>query len=241
MIRKLIPAGVKRNIRLAQRKQADRKSGIDKKFAQISKVPFPQEEVFIHQIKQPIFYNPLAANKVFNIGLAIEEIHKVVIPPGGVFSFWHIVGNPTVDKGYKTGRNIIGDSLKEDIGGGLCQVSGMIYHLALTCGMEICERHNHTLDLYEEDKRYTPLGADATVVYGYKDLRFKNVGAAPVFMRFEVSETEFKGAFYSGENLPVYDIDFERAEFDDYRTIKTYRISDKDRVYINSSKYLLRK
>lgn len=238
MIRKLIPSSIKRKIRIIQRNRSDRKSGIVKTFARPSKLPMKSTEVV--SIEQPIYYNPLAANKVFNIQLAMKEIEQVVIQPGEVFSFWHIVGDPTEEKGYKTGRNIIGDSLKEDIGGGLCQVSGMIYHLALTSGMEIKERHNHTLDLYKEDKRYTPLGADATVVFGYKDIRFKNPTSSPIYFNFKVSESNFIGAIYSPDDLPTFDLNFERAEFEGYRTIETYRKKEVDQSErINTSKYLL--
>ncbi|NOQ74020.1 MAG: vancomycin resistance protein [Crocinitomix sp.] len=238
MIRKFIPASIKRNIRIAQRNRADRKSGIVKTFARAAKLPLKSVEIV--SIEQPIYYNPLAANKVFNIGLAIKEIQQIVIQPKEVFSFWHIVGDPTKEKGYKTGRNIIGDSLKEDIGGGLCQVSGMIYHLALVSGMEIVERHNHTLDLYKEDGRYTPLGSDATVVFGYKDIRFKNRTSSPIYFNFNVSETNFIGSIFSPEHLPVFELNFQRKEFEGYRTIETYRRNDNTQaVLINKSKYLL--
>jgi vancomycin resistance protein VanW len=238
VIRKLIPATLKRKIRIAQRNRADYKSGLIKEFAQKAIQPTTAFEVLT--IEQPIYYNPLAANKVFNIELSVKEIEQVVIQPGQVFSFWHIVGNPTAKKGYKTGRNIIGDSLKEDIGGGLCQVSGMIYHLALTVGMEIVERHNHTLDLYEEDKRYTPLGADATVVFGYKDIRFKNTSTSPIYLSFSVSQDNFIGTVHAAEQIPLHNLNFEREEFDGYRTIKTFRyLNENQPELINRSKYLL--
>jgi len=60
-----------------------------------------------------------------------------------------------------------------DYGGGLCQLSGIIYHAVLEAGLEILERHPHSLDIYTATTRYTPLGSDAAVVYGHKDLRFK--------------------------------------------------------------------
>lgn len=238
MIRKLIPPQTKRKIRLWQRAINDRKKGYTALFAEIPQKEITSPSHHIKRIQQPIFYNPLSANKVYNIGLAISEIQKVIIPSGGLFSFWHIVGDPTLEKGYKTGRNIIGDSLQEDVGGGLCQVSGMIYHLALITGMEIIERHNHTIDLYEEDKRYTPLGSDATVVYGYKDLRFKNTTNGNVQLQFSVSETTFEGHLFAEEDLPEYNIRFEREEFDKYRTIKTFRTVNNQKEFINLSRYL---
>lgn len=238
MIRKLIPSGIKRKIRLIQRNYKDRKTGLKSEFAVKHENP-PATKQLILSNEQPIFYNPLAANKVHNIELAITEIQKVIIEPNQVFSFWHILGEPTAAKGYKTGRNIIGDRLTEDIGGGLCQVSGMIYHLALMGGMEILERFNHTLDLYEEDKRYTPLGADATVVFGYKDLRFRNKSGTRIQLKFTVSQTSFIGSIYASTALPHYEIRFEREEFNTYRTIKTYRTRHNEEEFINLSRYLI--
>ncbi len=112
MIRKLIPAQLKLQIRIAQRSFSDRKTGIIKTFSNVNSDHKNEKQHLITTIKQPIYYNPLAANKVFNIRLAIDEIHQVIVRPNKVFSFWHIVGKPTQNKGYKTGRNIIGDSLK---------------------------------------------------------------------------------------------------------------------------------
>jgi len=241
MIRKLIPKEIKRQIRLVQRKTSDKKKGIDLKFVQknqnhdVESLTFP-----ISEIRQPIFYNPLSANKVDNIRLAIKEISAVSIAPGNIFSFWYLLGNPTQKKGYKKGRNIIGDSLQEDIGGGLCQVSGMLYHLALVSGLEILERHNHTLDLYEEDKRYTPLGADATVVYGYKDFRFKNNFDVPIRLTFEVDQISFIGHLLAGSALPKCNVRFDRKDYPNKRTIETYRaIENQQEVFINQSTYLL--
>jgi vancomycin resistance protein VanW len=239
MIRKWIPSSVKRQIRIIQRKSSDRKKGFSKIFASAADDKNKTPKILVKEIHQPIFYNPLSANKVANIKIAIKVIEQVEIEPGQIFSFWHLIGKPTEDKGYKTGRNIIGDRLQEDIGGGLCQVSGMLYHLALTCGMEIIERHSHTLDLYEEDKRYTPLGADATVVYGYKDIRFRNNSSVNIQLKFDVSETGFIGKLFAEVPIPSCEIDFRRVENDGFRTIETYRKCMDEWIFVNSSKYLL--
>jgi vancomycin resistance protein VanW len=241
MIRKWIPAQIKRKIRLFQRNRSDRQLGYHKRFAKPNHKSATYPEYQVCEIHQPIFYNPLSANKVENIRIAISMIEKVEIEPNQIFSFWSIIGEPLLKKGYKTGRNIIGDRLQEDIGGGLCQVSGMLYHLALIAGLEILERHSHTLDLYEEDKRYTPLGADATVVFGYKDIRFINNSNSLITFRFEVSQTDFTGYLLASEKLPLRTLKFERKEFEDYRTIDTFRTTDGEDEYINHSKYILPK
>ncbi|WP_164510870.1 VanW family protein [Nonlabens xiamenensis] len=125
-------------------------------------------------IRQPIKVNKGSQNKIHNIQLAFDRLQHLIIEPGQTFSFWHFIPRPTARNNYKKGRNLIKGQLQEDYGGGLCQLSGMIYLCLLKSGVTILERHHHSTDIYTDDTRYTPLGSDATVVYGFKDLRFEN-------------------------------------------------------------------
>ncbi|HEY2493156.1 MAG TPA: VanW family protein [Paenibacillus sp.] len=47
----------------------------------------------------------LQENKVANLGIAIKKIDKIEINPGENFSFWDLVGKPTIGKGYIEERN----------------------------------------------------------------------------------------------------------------------------------------
>lgn len=76
--------------------------------------------------------------------------------------------------------------------------------------MEILERHHHSLDIYKEQDRYTPLGADATVVYGYKDLRFRNPYAFPIRFDFRISNSTLIGNVYSTEKILTQSLQFQR-------------------------------
>jgi vancomycin resistance protein VanW len=219
-MRSYVPRSIKRFLRLQQRKARDRSTGLDRRFATSKNAEVPRD-VVLAEIRQPIRYNPLSANKVDSIRIAIGHIEAITIHPGEIFSFWEVVGRPTARRGFKSGRTIVGGRLEEDIGGGLCQVSGMIYHLALSTGMKIIERYSHTLDLYDEDTRYTPLGADAGVVFGYKDLRFENPLSAPVGLTFSVDQRAFVGRLQSDRSFPRYDIVFEREDHGSHRTVQT--------------------
>jgi len=53
--------------------------------------------------------------------------------------------------------------------------------------MEVLERHPHSRDIYDDQTRYAPLGADATVAYGFKDLRVLNPYRFPVCFRASVT------------------------------------------------------
>ena len=112
--------------------------------------------------------------KQHNIRIAIQKINDLQLKSGQVFSFWHFVNFPTYKGGYLKSRAIQNNKILEEIGGGICQLSGLIYYLALHCNLEIIERHYHSIDIYKEEERFTPLGSDATVYFGYKDLVFIN-------------------------------------------------------------------
>lgn len=115
----------------------------------------------------------LFENKIHNIELAISRFAPPTLQPGQVFSFWDIALAPTAENGYREGAMFINQQVRTSLGGGLCQLSGLIYNLALLSGCTIIERYNHSIDAYGED-RYIPLGRDATVAYGRKNLRFAN-------------------------------------------------------------------
>jgi hypothetical protein len=114
---------------------------------------------------------PLTAGKVENLRCAARAFHGVEIQAGQVFSFWRQLGRTTKGKGFTEGRELREGCLVPAIGGGLCQLSGLLYQAALEAGLEIVERHGHS--------RVIPGSAaeknlDATVFWNYVDLRFRS-------------------------------------------------------------------
>jgi vancomycin resistance protein VanW len=220
--RQLLPKSVKLSWQLFKRRAADRKSGKDQKWAKKAENHTNFEAKAVFSIEQPIRSNPFLANKVHNLCLAIAEIEQVVVYPGQVFSFWQIVGPPTRKRDYREGRNLINGVLKHDVGGGLCQLSGILYHTALVAGLKIVERHNHSVDFYEENERITPLGADATVAYGYKDLRFENGYDFAIRFRFELADDRLVCRLESPVFIEKKSVSFDIKSVDNQRVVKTY-------------------
>lgn len=105
-----------------------------------------------------------------NIALACSSLNGVRIPAGGVFSFSDVVGEASSKNGYLEGAVLYQDSVVLEAGGGLCQVSSTLFNALLLSGCSIVERHRHY-----QPVAYTPLGLDATIKYGKKNLRMKNV------------------------------------------------------------------
>jgi vancomycin resistance protein VanW len=146
-----------------------------------------------------------------------------VLEPNAIFSFWHLVGNPSEKNGYKKGRNILNGKLSEAIGGGLCQLSGILHHVALFAGLQILERHAHTLDLYKDEERFTPLGTDATIVYGYKDLRFRQTLPFPIFFQFQIKNDALICELWAKERIFVQEIEFIKVDEGEFVKVEAVR------------------
>ena len=131
----------------------------------------------------------------------------------------------------------MGDRLQEEVGGGLCQVSGLIYFLALHGGMNILERHAHSLDIYTEEERFTPLGSDATVVFGYKDLRFMNPYDFPVSLNFLIPETVLTGELIASSHLEPLSIKFNYSSFPGHTDVTALSIKDGVSREISTNRY----
>ena len=142
----------------------------------------------------------LFENKLHNIRLAISRFQPPALQPGQEFSFWRIALAPTAENGYREGAMFINQEVRTSLGGGLCQLSGLLYNLALLSGSEILERHNHSIDAYGEE-RYIPLGRDSTVAYGRKNLRFRNPHDFPLAIELHVDEQRASGRVWGARPL----------------------------------------
>lgn len=143
-------------------------------------------------LSQPFKPSETLEGKKHNLRQAAERINRVSVAPGEVFSFWRIVGSPHNPRRFAEGRSIHCGKPVKDRGGGLCQASGIIYHAALMLGLEVSERHSHSVDLYTDETRFAPIGTDATVFYGYKDLRLRNNTGAALNFCLEIGDKELR-------------------------------------------------
>lgn len=230
MIKKLIPSFLKRPIRLLYGRLRDLLTGTRFKLARYSQKKIEEGRSFKNRISitQPINVSEWAENKKYNLRLAISRFQDLPISPGEIFSFWHFIGNPSKKAGYKVGINIIKGKLDFEYGGGLCQLSGLMYHLALSAGLEIVERYPHSVDLYTDETRYTPLGADATTAYGYKDLRLKNTLDTPVCFRIRIDGETLTGVLCAPEEIEIYELKFNKKIVDDLEIVETLQCTNEN-------------
>ena len=118
---------------------------------------------------------PYRANRVNNIKVASGKLNNVLLRPGERLSFNTTVGKRTVEGGFKDAPVYKNGKHDHGVGGGICQVSTTLYNACLLGDLKIVQRSNHSLPV-----AYVPLGRDATVDYGSKDLVVENSYSTPI-------------------------------------------------------------
>lgn len=140
--------------------------------------------------------------KTHNLTLAARRIDGLALEPGEVFSFCRTVGSTTRRRGYRPALELIEGKLRAEIGGGLCQLSNLLFLLALDIHAEIVERHRHSYDLFRDIDRTVPFGCGATVFYNYVDLQFRNSLPFPVMVSVAVAAPVLRACVLAPQALP---------------------------------------
>ncbi len=113
-------------------------------------------------------------NKIANLKIAIKKLDGLVIEPGQTFSYWRQIGKPTKQKGYLEGMILHRGTVMAGVGGGLCQLSNLMYWMTLHTPLTIIERWRHSYDVFPDTQRNQPFGSGATCSYPNIDLQIKN-------------------------------------------------------------------
>ena len=116
----------------------------------------------------------LQHNKVDSLRVATSCINGLLLKPGETFSFWRLVGKPTARRGFKTGMVLRNGAVAQGMGGGLCQMTNLIYWMALHTELAITERWRHGFDVFPDEGRSQPFASGATCSYNYIDLQIAN-------------------------------------------------------------------
>ncbi|MBU7007925.1 VanW family protein [Phosphitispora fastidiosa] len=114
-------------------------------------------------------FNAENTNRSENVRVAAMALNGRMIKQGEFFSFNDVVGPRSQEAGYKNAKIILNNEFIDGLGGGVCQVSSTLYNVLLRAGINVTERHNHSLVV-----TYVPMGQDAAVAFGAKDLKFTN-------------------------------------------------------------------
>ncbi len=139
-------------------------------------------------------FNQNEKNRTQNIRIAANSIDGCLIEPGGIFSFNEVVGPRTEEAGYSDAKIFVQNEVVPGIGGGVCQVSSTVYIAALKAEQEIVERYPHSKTV-----SYATPGLDATVVYGYRDVKFRNNTEGHLLIKCHVEKNRLMVKIYGKE------------------------------------------
>lgn len=135
----------------------------------------------------------LQKNKVVNLQLAAARLNGVVLRPGETFSYWRLIGKPSRKKGYREGMVLFLGRIGSDVGGGLCQLSNLIFWMTLHTPLTVMERYRHSHDVFPDSNRIQPFGSGATCAYPHRDLMIRNDTDQCFQLCVRVGETHLEG------------------------------------------------
>ena len=116
-------------------------------------------------------------NRVHNIKVATGRLNNRIITSGETFSLLDNIGEFSLQRGFREAFVLYNGELDPQYGGGSCQIATTLYNTAMLAGLDIIERHNHGIyfTIY-------PLGRDASIYTGTRDLRIANNTSHPILI-----------------------------------------------------------
>lgn len=135
----------------------------------------------------------LQRNKVVNLRIAAECLDGVVLRPGERLSFWRLVGAPSRRRGFVEGLVLDHGRLTTGVGGGLCQMTNLLFWMTLHTPLEVVERWRHSYDVFPDAGRTQPFGSGATCAWPSLDLQIANPTGYAYRLSVRVGETHLHG------------------------------------------------
>lgn len=149
-------------------------------------------------------YDVSNVSRTTNLKLATDKINGTVLAPGEEFSYNKVVGERTIEAGYKEAKVYSNGQVVDGLGGGICQISSTLYNTVVLANLEVTDRRNHQFVT-----SYVPAGRDATVVYGSQDFKFKNTRKYPVKIEATVNNGIVEISLLGIKEDEEYDISFQ--------------------------------
>jgi vancomycin resistance protein YoaR len=156
------------------------------------------------------------ATRTNNLVVATKRIDGTYVPPGGTFSLNGILGERTEDKGYADGTVIIDGRLTRGTGGGISQVSTVIYNMAYFAGVDMLEFSPHAFFI----PRY-PEGREATVYWPTIDNKWKNDTPYGMLLQTWVEGGFVHGRVWSTKTWDITSVKGPRRNVVPPKTIRT--------------------
>lgn len=176
-----------------------------------------------------------------NIALAAQRIDATLLSPNETFSLNKTVGKRTHENGFLTAHVFEDGDIVDGIGGGVSQVTGTLFNAAALAGLKINEVNPHSRPV-----AYLPIGRDATVAFGAKDLRFTNDAKTPVYVSYTFRRPRLTAMFFgrkpANRRISLRPVVQRRAPGDVraqlYRIVKINgKVAKKERLFSHQYKW----
>ena len=115
------------------------------------------------------------SNRISNVKKACALLDGIVLMPGEEFKYNETIGERTEEGGWLPAPAYANGEVRQENGGGICQVSSTLYNAVLYSNLKILERECHQFQV-----GYLPPGMDATVSWGWPNFRFMNTKLYPI-------------------------------------------------------------
>jgi len=168
-------------------------------------------------------------NKVFNLQLVAKKLDGLLIRPGETFSYWQVARHADKQTPYKDGLVVRNGVLGVAYGGGLCQMSNLLFWMFLHSPLTIVERHTHSKKDFPSVLGAEPEGVDATISEGWIDLKMKNETDRTFQIAIDFEDEKIVGSLLADKDMPAtYEIEgrglcYFRENDRTYQEISIYR------------------
>lgn len=140
-------------------------------------------------------FNP-GGSRGTNIRVATQHLDGTLVAPGETISVDRLIKSRNAKNGYLPAGSYLNGKTVQTYGGGVCQVSTTLYGAVIRAGIIPVERNAHSMAV-----SYVPLGLDAAISEGYKDLKIKNTYDLPIYIEGVVNGGTLTFSIYGNEHL----------------------------------------
>ena len=145
----------------------------------------------------------LQHGKVTNLRIAVSALDGLVLAPGRRLSFWREVGRPSRRRGFANGLVLDHGRLTEGVGGGLCQLTNLLYWMTAHTPLTVVERWRHSYDVFPDAGRTQPFGSGATCAWPLLDLQVENRTTTTFRLALRVTAEDLEGEWTTDRPVGV--------------------------------------
>ena len=113
-----------------------------------------------------------------NIQVGASRINGTFLLPGEQVSFDQVIHDSSDGQGFQAAGSYLNGKVVQTEGGGICQVSTTAYNALLLAGIIPVRRLPHSMTVH-----YVPIGLDAAISEGVKDLVVENTYDVPIIIK----------------------------------------------------------